>query len=49
MTKYDHTSYVMGIAFIQQIWVGELCICLFHFTKKFEFYPKIKGKLLKDF
>lgn len=47
MTKSDHISYVTGIAFIQ-IWVGELFMFIY-VTKKFEFYSKIKVKLLKDF
>lgn len=43
MIKYDHISYVMGIAFIQQIWVGELFMFTYMLLRNLNFILKSKG------
>lgn len=51
---YAYGLYFLGIVFIQPICVGQCVMSnkyhvYLYVTKKFEFYPKIKGKSSKGF
>ena len=46
---YAYSLYFLGIVFIQPILLDSKYHVYLYVTKKFEFYPKIKGKSSKGF